>query len=552
MDFGGAGRAGLLWFAGCLVLAGNAPAATDVRVSFTLRTTDAAGAEVLQNRVYFVYRPDNLSKTTPVPMVVVTDGNGPAGFLHSKADRAAFLVVSCDYSGNSTGHVNNGNPRETGWEDYDYLAEVIRRVKASENANDAFTVGFSAGGHTSLAYACERPSTLKAAASVDEFMQVSNVPSAPLPVILFEGTADANVSYTMVKDTVDRWRAVDGLLEARPVTTYEASPRMPGQVSQATWRGEEGGTQVAFVTIIGGTHTYPTGDKQTGYDIADGLWAFFSQFLTPSQSSPKIVAQPVDNIQESGQPASFRVSATGAHLRIQWQKNGVDIPGASSNWFTTAPVALPDSGAVFRAVVSNDAGTVTSESATLTVKAVPAGPTVTAPPADLAVKAGQPATFRVSAKGHPPLRYQWKKNGLDIVGANGESLTMTAISPDCGAGITVVVSDGTGSTASPQATLTVTPTPGAPVIVENPARARVTVNQKASFSVSARSGSPMTYQWQKGAGIGNMVDIPGATQATYEIPSPTLADSKTRIRCVVSNAAGNVTSASEMLLVTPR
>ena len=129
---------------------------------------------------------------------------------------------------------------------------------------------------------------------------------------------------------------------------------------------------------------------------------------------------------------------------------------------------------------------------------------------------------------------------------------MTAISPDCGAGITVVVSDGTGSTASPQATLTVTPTPGAPVIVENPARARVTVNQKASFSVSARSGSPMTYQWQKGAGIGNMVDIPGATQATYEIPSPTLADSKTRIRCVVSNAAGNVTSASEMLLVTPR
>jgi poly(3-hydroxybutyrate) depolymerase len=192
-------------------------------------------------------------------MVVVTDGNGPAGFLHSKADRAAFLVVSCDYSGNSTGHVNNGNPRETGWEDYDYLAEVIRRVKASENANDAFTVGFSAGGHTSLAYACERPSTLKAAASVDEFMQVSNVPSAPLPVILFEGTADANVSYTMVKDTVDRWRAVDGLLEARPVTTYEASPRMPGQVSQATWRGEEGGTQVAFVTIIGGTHTYLVG-----------------------------------------------------------------------------------------------------------------------------------------------------------------------------------------------------------------------------------------------------------------------------------------------------
>ncbi len=552
MRMGAAGRAGLLGCTICLALAGNAAAATDVRVSFTLRTKDAEGAEVQQNRVYFVYRPDNLSRSAPVPMVVVTDG-GLGGFLHRKADQAGFLVVSCSYAGNSTGHVNNGDPRESGWEDYDYITEVIRRVQASENAVDAFTVGFSAGGHTSLAYACERPSTLRAAASVDEFMQVSNIPTAPLPVILFEGTADASVAYTMVKDTVDRWRTVDGLLEVRPVTTYEASPRIPGQVSQATWRGGVGGAQVAFVTIMGGTHNYPTADKQTGYDIGDGLWAFFSQFLTQTQASPKIVAQPVDNMQEAGQTASFRISATGGpHTRIQWQKNGVDIPGASSDWLTLGPVPLSDNEASFRAVVRNDAGTTTSESATLTVKISPPGPAITSGSADVAVKAGQPATFHVSAKGDAPLRYQWKKNGMDIVGATGESLTMTAISPDCGVSVTVVVSDGSGSTTSVRATLTVTPAPGAPVIVENPTRVRTTVNQKASFSVSARSATPMRYQWQRGAGIGNMVDIPGATRSTYEIASPTLADSKSLIRCVVSNAAGNATSASEILFVTAR
>jgi hypothetical protein len=33
---------------------------------------------------------------------------------------------------------------------------------------------------------------------------------------------------------------------------------------------------VAFVTIIGGTHTYPTPTIDTGYDFTDGLWAFFT------------------------------------------------------------------------------------------------------------------------------------------------------------------------------------------------------------------------------------------------------------------------------------
>jgi hypothetical protein len=47
-----------------------------------------------------------------------------------------------------------------------------------------------------------------------------------------------------------------------------------------------------------------------------------------------------------------------------------------------------------------------------------------------------------------------------------------------------------------------------------------------------------------------MVNIPGATNATYTTPVTTLADHLTLFRCVVSNAAGNATSANEMLFVT--
>ena len=109
------------------------------------------------------------------------------------------------------------------------------------------------------------------------------------------------------------------------MTTYEASPLKPGQVTQATWRGGINGTQVAFVTIVGGTHQFSQSNIETGYDCSNAMWAFFSQFLTPTQAAPKIAAQPVNNVQVAGQPASFWAVAMGdAPLAYQWQKNGVD------------------------------------------------------------------------------------------------------------------------------------------------------------------------------------------------------------------------------------
>jgi poly(3-hydroxybutyrate) depolymerase len=541
----------------CLTQAGEALAASDVRVDFVLHTTSLDGAPLQQNRYYYVYRPDNLAKTTPVPVILVMEAAVPTGFFHRKADQAGFVVVSCSYSGNSSGTpgtgYKNGDPRVTGWEDYDYISEVIRRVKTSDNCNDAFTVGLSMGGHTSLAYACERPSTIKAAASLDEFMGLtSNIPSAPLPIILFHGTGDRSVPYTKVRDTADAWRAKDGLLAATPVTTEEPSPLMPGHVSQATWRGGSGGTQVAFVTIIGGTHTYPMPAVDTGYDFTDGLWAFFSQFLGSTEPSPRIVSQPVNNVQVGGQAASFWVSATGAApLHYQWQKNGVDIVGATANWFTTPATSLADNGAAFRAVVRNGSGSVASAPAILTVNPPPAGPAIIAQPADRKAAAGRPVGFAVVAAGIQPLRYQWKKNGVDIDGATAAALTMpAAISPDSGASFTVVVTSEAGSVTSRRATLTVTSAAGAPVILENPERVRAIANQTATFSVTARSASKMSYQWQKGPFEGNLKDIPGATEAAYTTPPATLADHLTLFRCVVSNAAGNATSASEMLFVT--
>ena len=87
-------------------------------------------------------------------------------------------------------------------------------------------------------------------------------------------------------------------------------------------------------------------------------------------------------------------------------------------------------------------------------------------------------------------------------------------------------------------------------MLANPERAQVLAGRKASFSVTAWSPSPMTYQWQQGRLTSNMADIPGATESTYTTPVTALADHLTLFRCVVSNPAGSVTSASEFLFVT--
>jgi poly(3-hydroxybutyrate) depolymerase len=563
-------RTALLSFS-LVVYATSVWAATDVRVNFTLNTVDRNGVAVTQSRYYYVYRPDGLSKATPVPMILRMEcvpNEGAATFLHRKADQAGFVVVSCSFSGNSSGTPGSGwsnhSPYVDGFEDMDYTTEVINQVRQSQNCNDAFICGLSKGGHMAYAYACTRPDMLRAACSIDEFMELTvNLPTAPLPILAFQGTLDNNVPYTMQRDAVDIWRTLDGLMGATPVTTYESSPTRPGQVTQAAWRGGINGTQVAFVTIIGGTHRYAVPGAETGYNCTDGMWAFFSQFLTSTQAAPKIVSQPVNNIQLSGQPASFWVVATGnPPLAYQWQRNGVDIPDATANWYTTPTITMADNGATFRAIVSNGAGSAASTGATLTVRPAPADPQITTQPADQTVTAGQPVTFTVAATSsnaqsrtgstdQSSLSYQWTKNGMDVVGATAATLTLpAALTADSGALFRTVVSSSSGSVTSIPATLTVKPAPGAPIIITDPARVRVLTGQTGTFSVSAWSFTPMSYQWQKGQFLMNMADIPGATGATYTTPPTVPADQHALFRCVVSNTAGATTSATEMLFAT--
>src|SRR5260221_7833835 len=93
---------------------------------------------------------------------------------------------------------------------------------------------------------------------------------------------------------------------------------------------------------------------------------------------PTITAQPASQTVTAGQTATFTVVASGtAPLSYQWQKNGVNISGATVASYTTAVTTTGDSGSTFDVVVSNTDGRMTSSAATLTVNAAAVAPTTT-------------------------------------------------------------------------------------------------------------------------------------------------------------------------------
>src|SRR5437660_975691 len=116
-------------------------------------------------------------------------------------------------------------------------------------------------------------------------------------------------------------------------------------------------------------------------------------------AAPSITTQPANQTVAAGQMATFAVVAAGTSpLSYQWKKNGTAISGAASSSYTTPATTSADNSSQFTIVVSNTAGSVTSNAATLTVNStatlqittthLPADPVATAYRATLHATAG--------------------------------------------------------------------------------------------------------------------------------------------------------------------
>ncbi|HEY2120401.1 MAG TPA: choice-of-anchor D domain-containing protein, partial [Candidatus Acidoferrum sp.] len=180
--------------------------------------------------------------------------------------------------------------------------------------------------------------------------------------------------------------------------TATASPVAPSITTQPTNQTVTAGQTATFIVAAGGTAPLSYQWQKNGVNIAGGTSTSYTTPATATSDTgttfrvvvtnstgnatsaaatltvnaapvaPSITTQPTNQTITAGQTATFTVAAGGtAPLSYQWQKNGVNIAGATSTSYTTPATTTSDSGSAFAVVVSNTTGTVTSAAATLTV-----------------------------------------------------------------------------------------------------------------------------------------------------------------------------------------
>jgi hypothetical protein len=166
--------------------------------------------------------------------------------------------------------------------------------------------------------------------------------------------------------------------------SIDASTTAPAVVSAG--RTLDWKTSNIKLTLPAGTHTLTIWLREDGVVIdkiiVDGTSAApagFGPAESPREAAataPGITTQPASQTATVGDAVTFSVVATGDPApTYQWRKDGADLANATDATLTLSSVTTADAGA-YDVVVTNSAGAVTSDTATLTVNKAEASVTL--------------------------------------------------------------------------------------------------------------------------------------------------------------------------------
>ncbi len=266
--------------------------------------------------------------------------------------------------------------------------------------------------------------------------------------------------------------------------------------------------------------------------------------LVSEASPPIITRQPASTSVAAGQAVSLTVEVSGSPvITYQWRRDGVALAGATSGTLNLGAVSTASAGS-YDVVVTNPAGSVTSQTASLAVTAAVVPPSILVQPAAVSVAPGGSASFSVTAAGSAPLSYQWRKDGSPVAGGTDATLFIPAVYAPSAGSYSVVVSNAGGSVTSATAVLNVTAGASAPVISMQPVPQSVAAGGSATLAVVASGTAPLAYQWRKEG-----VAISGATSSTLALNGVTSVSAGS-YSVIVSNSAGSVTSTAATLTVS--
>ena len=273
--------------------------------------------------------------------------------------------------------------------------------------------------------------------------------------------------------------------------------------------------------------------------------------LSVNAIPPTISTHPLSQTVADGDGVSFSVDVQGSSpLNFQWQRNGIDIPSANASTLSLPSVDMTNNSDSYTIVVSNAGGSVTSNAATLTVQAIL--PQITLQPGDVSVFESNDASFNVSATGSLPLSFQWRRNGVIINGATGNSHTVTATAmANNGELYDVVVSNAAGTVISNSATLMVSAN-AAPLAGSDWAITRK--NKTVSIDVLANDtdddGDNLNIESVANGNIGTATVVTGLPD-TIEYTSQQDQYGEDTLTYVVKDGKGKSASGTVTVIVTP-
>lgn len=247
-------------------------------------------------------------------------------------------------------------------------------------------------------------------------------------------------------------------------------------------------------------------------------------------AAPSFTTQPASQTAAVGATATFTAVATGAGtILYQWLKDGGALPGATTNTLTIANVQAANLG-TYTVIASNTSGPTVSNPATLSFTLPPS---FTTHPTSQAVAPGATATFAASVTGTGLITYQWLKDGVSIPSATTPSLTVVNVQA-ANLGTYLLIASNAGGPATSNPAILSFPT--RPTFQNHPADASVLPGATTTFSATAISGLPVTYQWLKDG-----IAIPNATTATLTVTNVQLSNLGA-YTVVATNSVGPATS----------
>lgn len=238
-------------------------------------------------------------------------------------------------------------------------------------------------------------------------------------------------------------------------------------------------------------------DMRVGPADNDSRWGTHWGRLGDCDELPLITDDPDSFFGCIGDPVTMMVVASSANpITYQWRKNGIDIPGETSDTLTFLATVAGDAGSYD--VVICGCGQAISAVATISF----AAPIVTTQPISQVVKTGDPASFFVAGTGTGTLTYQWYLNGNPILGATSDTYSIASVGAADYGHYTCIITDDCGPSTSDVAKLQ------APVvnrkqlaefsfhIFENPDSTTGCIGDPVTFEVVAYPQG-VTYEWRK-------------------------------------------------------